>query len=58
MAEPKWDRDEIDRMWRAIEELQAAVKALQNNARPVVPIYDSAQFPLEAVEGQVVIADG
>jgi len=57
MAEPKWDRDDLDRLWRAYEDLEKRVRNIENNARPTVPIYNSAQFPLQAVEGQVAIAD-
>jgi hypothetical protein len=40
-----------------IERLEKIVKKLQNNAAPTLPIYDSANFPQDAVEGQIVIAD-
>lgn len=36
--------------------LEKRVTRLENNAAPTIPVYDSAQWPDDAVEGQIVIA--
>lgn len=55
MAERRPDRDEWDRIQRQIEDLQTKVTALQNNARPTVPVYDPGQFPINPIEGQIAL---
>jgi 16S rRNA C967 or C1407 C5-methylase (RsmB/RsmF family) len=40
-----------------IEKLEKRIKRLENRAVTTVPIYDSTNFPEDAIEGQVVIAD-
>lgn len=49
------DRD-IELLHRRIDELEKEVQRLRNNAAPTIPIYDSANFPQDAVEGQIAIA--
>lgn len=46
----------LDDMNKRIATLEKQVKQLQANAAPTIPIYDSTNFPQDAVEGQVAIA--
>lgn len=46
----------INDMLNRIAVLEKQVKKLQSNAAPTLPIYDSTNFPQDAVEGQVAIA--
>lgn len=46
----------INDMLERIAKLEKEVKRLQANAAPTIPIYDSANFPQDAVEGQIAIA--
>jgi hypothetical protein len=39
-----------------IMQLEAKVKKLERNNIPTIPIYDNTNWPLVAVEGQIVIA--
>jgi hypothetical protein len=46
----------LDDYGKRISELEATVKRLQRNNIPTIPIYDNTNWPLNAVEGQIVIA--
>jgi hypothetical protein len=46
----------LDDLAKRVLLLEKQVKALQANAAPTIPIYDSTNFPQDAVEGQIVIA--
>lgn len=48
--------DDIKLLHKRIDELQKEVNRLKNNAAPTIPIYDSTNFPQDAVEGQIAIA--
>lgn len=50
------DRDYLETLKREIDDLKKRVAKLENQNKPVVPIYNAAQFPIDAVEGQIVIA--
>lgn len=56
MKEIHVDRDYLETLSRELDELEARVQQLEDNARPTLPIYDSTNWPPEAVEGQIVIA--
>lgn len=47
---------DIDFLHKRIDDLTKTVERLRNNAAPTIPIYDSTNFPQDAVEGQIVIA--
>src|SRR6266576_693391 len=55
MAEKKFEREEWDRVWNFVRDLAAQIKGIDNGAQPTVPVYDPAQFPLNAVEGQLAL---
>lgn len=46
----------IDDLAKRVAVLEKQMKAVQNNPAPTIPIYDSANFPPDAVEGQIAIA--
>jgi hypothetical protein len=48
--------DPFDLIMSQLDELESQIEELQNNRAPTVPFYDSANWPAQAVEGQVVIA--
>lgn len=50
------DRDYLETLARQIKTLEKEIQRIKNNQRPTVPVYDTAQWPIDAIEGQVVIA--
>jgi|SRR5215469_13595348 len=52
------DRDYLETLTRRASALEHRVKALETANTPTVPIYDSANMPSLAVEGQIAIATG
>ncbi len=46
---------DFDVLYKKICKLERQVALLQNNSAPTVPIYDPANFPQDAVEGQIAI---
>ena len=50
----------MERQWdeamRRIVALEKRVKQLEGKNAPTIPIYDKTNWPIDAVEGQVVIA--
>ena len=47
---------ELDDLEERVAKLERKVKQLEMNPAPTIPIYDSTNWPTDAVEGQVVIA--
>lgn len=39
-----------------LDDLTRRVEKLENQTAPTIPIYDSTDWPQDAVEGQIVIA--
>ena len=50
------DRGYLETLSRRIRELEARIQKLENANTPCVPIYDKTNFPTDAIEGQVAIA--
>lgn len=48
--------DDIKLLHQRIDALENEIRRLRNQNAPTVPIYDSNNFPQDAVEGQVAIA--
>jgi hypothetical protein len=46
----------LDEIMRQLDALRRRVESIENNAAPTIPIYDSTDWPQDAIEGQVVIA--
>lgn len=49
-------KDQYEVLQQQIDALKARVETLENQRRPSLPIYDSANFPAVAQEGEVCIA--
>lgn len=50
------DRDFFDTIMRRVTALERRAAQLENDNRPTVPFYDSANWPTNNAEGQIVIA--
>lgn len=46
------DRDYLETLQREIDALKRRISNLENDSKPVDPIYDPADFPQDPVEGQ------
>lgn len=45
----------LDDLAKRVAKLEKQMKAVQSNPAPTIPIYDSTNFPQDAVEGQIAI---
>lgn len=47
---------QIEFLHKRIDDLEREIQRLKANSSPTLPIYDSTNFPQDAVEGQIAIA--